>query len=181
MLGHVGIGARDQEAEGRLVGQRRPDLLARHEPLVAVAIGPSGERRDVRTGARLGEELAPDLLAGEQRAQEPLLLLLGAVDHDGGRDHPVTNDVATRGGGSPGPGHPAQHVQLLGGARRQPALAHGEVGPREAAVELRAEEGDRIGARGREGADQVVDQSIDFCFARRHVLSFAAIPVPDEY
>ncbi len=36
-------------------------------------------------GAGLAEQLAPDLLAGEQRAQVALLLLVGAVGDDGRR------------------------------------------------------------------------------------------------
>ena len=60
----------------RALGERRPDLLAVDHPLVAVAHGPGAEGGEVGAGAGLAEELAPDLLAGEQREQVALLLLL---------------------------------------------------------------------------------------------------------
>ena len=37
VLGHVGIGPHDEQAPARHVGERRPDLLAVDDPLVAVA------------------------------------------------------------------------------------------------------------------------------------------------
>ena len=43
MLGRVGVGAGDEDAEAGELGQRRPDLLAVDDPLVAVAHGPGAE------------------------------------------------------------------------------------------------------------------------------------------
>ena len=63
-------------------GARRPDLLPVDHPLVAVAHGPGAEVGQVAAGARLAEQLAPDLLAGQQRQQVALLLLLGAGVQD---------------------------------------------------------------------------------------------------
>ncbi len=51
------------------VGERGPHLLAVDDPLVAVADARVESDGDVGAGAGLAEELAPDLLAGEQRAQ----------------------------------------------------------------------------------------------------------------
>ena len=48
-------------------------------PLVAVALGPRGQRREVGAGAGLAEQLAPHLLVAHDRRQEPQPLLLGAV------------------------------------------------------------------------------------------------------
>ena len=48
-------------------------------PLVAVALGRGGERREVGAGARLAEQLAPHLLVAHDRRQEAQPLLLGAV------------------------------------------------------------------------------------------------------
>ena len=42
------------------------------------------QARQVGAGARLGEQLAPDLLVASDRAQEALLLLVGAPLHDRG-------------------------------------------------------------------------------------------------
>ena len=78
-LGHVGVGAGQQHGVSRQVRPRRPHLLPGDDPLVAVALGPGGERRQVRAGARLAEELAPHLLVAHDRRQEPQPLLLGAV------------------------------------------------------------------------------------------------------
>ena len=72
----LGIGAGEDHAEAGGVGQGRPDLLAVEDPLVAVALGPGRQAGHVGSGAGLGEQLAPDLLAGEQRAQVALLLAL---------------------------------------------------------------------------------------------------------
>ena len=51
------------------VGERGPHLLAVDDPLVAVAHARVRQAGDVGAGAGLAEQLAPDLLAGEQRAQ----------------------------------------------------------------------------------------------------------------
>ena len=62
-----------------------PDLLAVHHPLVAVALGPGGEAGEVRAAARLAEQLAPAMLAGDDRPQQPGLQVVGAVLEDGRR------------------------------------------------------------------------------------------------
>ena len=76
------------------VGQRRPHLLAVDDPLVTVAHRPGGEAGHVRSGAGLAEELAPDLLAREERAEVARPLLVGPVGEDRGRRHAVADDVA---------------------------------------------------------------------------------------
>ena len=71
VLRPAGVGAAEGEdpvGELRLAG---PDLLAVDHPLVAVESGPGGHRRQVAPGARLAEALAPELLAPEDRRQEP--------------------------------------------------------------------------------------------------------------
>ena len=69
VLRHIGVGAGDEDAELGEVGQRGPDLLAVDHVLVAVADRPGAEVGEVGAGAGLAEQLAPDLLAGEQRQQ----------------------------------------------------------------------------------------------------------------
>ena len=81
-LARVRVGAGDEHAPLGVLGARRPDLLAGDDPVVAVADGAGLERGEVRAGLRLGEALTPDLLAGEDRLQEPLLLLVGPPRHE---------------------------------------------------------------------------------------------------
>ena len=76
------------------VRRRRPDLLAVHDPLVAVALGAGGEPGDVGAGARLAEQLAPDLLGREDRPEEAVALLLGAAHDDRGPAHADAHGVA---------------------------------------------------------------------------------------
>jgi hypothetical protein len=75
------------------VRHRGPHLLPGHSPAVAVLDRPRAERGQVRAGARLTEQLAPHLLAGPERAQVALALLVGAAAQDRGRGHaqPDTN------------------------------------------------------------------------------------------
>ena len=60
-----------------------PDLLPVDDPVVAVALGPGRERGEVRAGAGLGEQLAPEVLATEQGPEPAVLLFLGAGVHEG--------------------------------------------------------------------------------------------------
>ena len=87
MLGHVGVGAGEEDAPLGPVGGRRPHLLAGDHPLVAVAHGAGGDGGQVGAGLGLGEQLAPHLVAPEHRREEPPLLLLGAVGEQRGPDH----------------------------------------------------------------------------------------------
>ena len=64
-LGSVGVGAGDEHAEVGDVAGRRPDLLAVHGPLVAVLHRLALQAGEVGAGARLAEQLAPPLLAGD--------------------------------------------------------------------------------------------------------------------
>ena len=84
-----------------LVGVAGPHLLALDHPLVAVELGPGGQRRQVGAGAGLAEQLAPDLLGGQQRQQVALLLLVGAGVEDG-RTGPADPDGVLR-SADPGP------------------------------------------------------------------------------
>jgi hypothetical protein len=79
VLGHVGVGACDHDAEVAVLGAGRPDLLAVQDPLVTVGHGAGGEPRDVGAGAGFGEELTPHLLAPQHRPDIALLLLLRAT------------------------------------------------------------------------------------------------------
>jgi hypothetical protein len=79
VLGHIGVGASQQQPEirGRRAG--RPDLLPGHYPLSAVALGARDQPGQVRARARLTEQLAPGDLAGDRRPDEPSRQLLTAM------------------------------------------------------------------------------------------------------
>ncbi len=88
VLGHVGIGAHEQHPTLRVVRARRPDLLAVHDPVVTIAERRRTKRCEVRPGARFAEQLAPDLLAAEERPQPSCFLLVRSVrDQGGSRQH----------------------------------------------------------------------------------------------
>src|SRR6185436_15435298 len=55
--------------------------------------GARRERREVGAGARLGEELAPDLVVADDRRQEACLLLVGAPRQDRGPGEVEPEDV----------------------------------------------------------------------------------------
>ena len=59
-LGRSGIGPADDLADVGELGARGPDLLAVHDPLVAVPDRPGLQRGQIRPRARLAEELAGD-------------------------------------------------------------------------------------------------------------------------
>ena len=63
VLGDVPVGAGQQHPVGGPVRGRVPHLLAVHDPLVAVALGPGRQAGEVRAAARFGEQLAPRVLA----------------------------------------------------------------------------------------------------------------------
>ena len=96
MLGHVRVGAGEQQAPARDVRERGPHLLAVDDPLVAVAHGAGREAGEVAARAGLAEELAPDLFGGPQRLQPAGLLLVGAERDDRRRGHAEADDVAPR-------------------------------------------------------------------------------------
>ena len=78
VLDDIGIGARQEQAPVRELGPGAPHFLAVHYPPGAVANGATGEAGQVGPGARLAEQLAAQDLGGQQRSDEPGLLLRGA-------------------------------------------------------------------------------------------------------
>ncbi len=81
VLGHVGVGARDEHAPLGVLGAAGPHLLAGDDPVLAVLDRARFQRGEVRAGLGLGEALAPDLLGREDRRQVALLLLVAAPHH----------------------------------------------------------------------------------------------------
>ena len=62
------VGARHQHAEIAVLRARGPDLLAVDDPVLAVALGARAQAGKVGARRRLGEQLAPDLLAAQRLA-----------------------------------------------------------------------------------------------------------------
>ena len=145
MLRHVGIGARDEHAEPGDMRQRRPYLLSRDDPFVAVAHRSRGEPRHVGAGARLAEELAPDLLAREQWPQVALSLLRCPVRLDRRRTHPVSDGVSLSFVRSPSFGECPFHRELERRVEPEASVARREPDPSKSCVEARLEEIDRLG------------------------------------
>jgi hypothetical protein len=112
--------------------------------------------------------LAPYLFTRKERSQEALLLLFGTVRDDGGRHHAVTNDVSANGARRAELREATKRVQLIGRREAQPSVAPGEVRPREASIELFAQELRRIRGRGRKGRDEFVNQGVKVGFTRGH-------------
>ena len=106
VLGLLGVGAREQEPERRVLRVRRPHLLAGEAP-GAVLLLPGARLDAGEVGARggLGEHLAPDLVGVEHRAEVALLLLLVAVRDQRRAEHADADDVED-------PGH-ARAADLL--------------------------------------------------------------------
>src|SRR6202022_3061071 len=71
-----------QHAPMRYLRCGGPDLLTGDAPTTVDLGGLGGEACQVRTGARLGKQLAPDHFAAERWRQEALLLLFGAERDD---------------------------------------------------------------------------------------------------
>src|ERR1700741_2411082 len=83
------------------LGSAGPYLLALDVP-PAVHLGGGGTQRgQVRARLRLGEQLAPDLLAGEDRSQVALLLGVRTELDDRGPGEVLADDVEPLGGARP--------------------------------------------------------------------------------
>ncbi len=163
VLGHVGVGAGEQQGPVGVVGERRPHLLAVDHPAVAVADRPGGQAGQVAARAGLAEQLAPDVVGQPQRLQPAGLLLVGAEGEQRRRRHAQADRVAPR--VEPGRARPGE--LLVGGRLQRPRQAEAAVPGRvvhggQARVELGAEElrsrgGGRVvpGAEGTDPGPQV--------------------------
>ena len=85
-FGRFGVRSGKEQAEGGHVTQARPDFLTVHHPGLAVDDGARAQPGEVRPGAGLGEQLAPDLLVAGDRAQEALPFALRCPIHERGPD-----------------------------------------------------------------------------------------------
>src|SRR3981081_472931 len=87
VLGHIGIGAGDQQAIVGVVRARGPDFLAVDDPIVAASLRARAQAGDVGAAGRLREQLAPDLLTGSELRQIVTFVLLAAIGHYGRAAH----------------------------------------------------------------------------------------------
>ena len=123
--GRVRVGAHQRD---RPVGERRvrrPHLLPGHDVDPAPSLGAGRESGEVAPGVGLAEQLAPDVVAGEDPRHPPQPLLLGAVNHEG------RTDEADRGpseeGRCAGPGQLLVVDRELRERRPAPAVLDGPV------------------------------------------------------
>ena len=160
MLRCFGIGAGDEHPAVGPVRERVPHLLPVDDPLIAVAHCTGRQAREVGAGTGLAEELAPQLLAGEQRPQEPRLELVVGVGRDRRRGKEDAESVALERVGAHAGGSDAfVDAPLQLGRQREPAEPHREPHPGEAEVVLRGAERDRVGGivLGEEPVDERID------------------------
>ncbi len=89
VLRYVPVRARQQQPPLRVMGAGGPHLLAVDDPVAPVEVRSGGRAGQVGSAARLAEQLAPRVLAGEDAAQELFLVQLAAVlEQRGGRQQP---------------------------------------------------------------------------------------------
>ena len=147
-LGDVGVGAGEQQSPARPVREAGPHLLPVDHPVVAVAHRGGGQAGQVGAGARLGEQLAPDVLGGGQRPQPGPLDVVGlGVFADGRRGHAVAHRVQAQRHRTAGTLQDAVGDGLVAARDAESAKAFGEVHPGQARVVTGAEElgdGDRL-------------------------------------
>ncbi len=94
VLRDVGVGPRQHQPERGVLGVRGPDLLAGDPPgAVLLLLGAGLDPGQVGAGGGLAEQLAPDLVGGQHRAEVALLLLLAAVRDQRRPEHPHADDV----------------------------------------------------------------------------------------
>ncbi|KAG1648784.1 hypothetical protein GQR58_029565 [Nymphon striatum] len=112
-----------------------PYLLAVDDPLVAIAHRLGAKTGEVRTGARLREELTPALFAGEHWPKKSFLYGVVAMGDDGrpGQECEELRRVHWR---RPRFGEPFLHDTLQLTSYTEPAVAFRKVHPRQTGIEL---------------------------------------------
>ena len=93
MLGHVRIGAADDDAEIGGVGETGPHFLAVDHPFIALAHRLGADAGEIGARRRFGEELAPDFLAQQRLGHITLYHFGVAVGEDGGDAHAKANGI----------------------------------------------------------------------------------------
>ena len=94
VLRDVGVRAGQQQAEAGVLRVGGPDLLAGEAPgAVLLLLGAGLDPGEVGARGRLAEQLAPDLVGGQHRAEVALLLVLAAVRDQRRPEHPHADDV----------------------------------------------------------------------------------------
>ena len=139
-MGRSGFGAGQQQSPAGAVREAGPDLLSVDHPVVAVGHRRGGQPGQVGPGARLGEQLAPEVLgAGQWPQPGPLELVVLGVLPDGRRGHAVTHRVEPERHRAAGALQDPVGDGLQSAGHPESALALGEVHPGQARVVAGAE------------------------------------------
>src|SRR4051812_17430495 len=94
VLRQIPVGAREQQAVGRVLRVRRPHLLARQPPRAVLLLArPRLDPGQVGARGGLREQLAPHLLGGQHRPEVAVLLVLVAVRDQRRAEHADADDV----------------------------------------------------------------------------------------
>ena len=177
MLRHVRLGAGGQHGPAGLVRQRRPHLLPVDDPVPTRLPIPllsdraARDTGDIGTIGGFGEQLAPDVLAGEDRPEVPLHHLLGAVLQDRRRGHADADEVdeqvvvrataCTEG---------LIDDDLAAPANAETAEAGRGMAPGQAGVELGPPEGELVHFSRVGLGQQVLGPVDELCICNRHAL-----------
>src|SRR5205823_10218213 len=90
VLWRIRLSAHEAEAEICIVRTRRPDLLTVDNPFVAIEYGAGAQTSEVAARIGFAHAETPGDLAAQRRDEEALLLRLGAVVENRGRDDAQT-------------------------------------------------------------------------------------------
>src|SRR5205807_6967903 len=90
----VGIGAHEQLAVVRHMRRRGPYLLPRDDVVVTIADGTGAQPGEVGAGLRLGEPLAPHVLAAQDPREVESLLIGRPLGDQGGAGVQGSHEVA---------------------------------------------------------------------------------------
>ena len=95
MLRRIGIGAREKNAELRVLRAARPDLLAIDHPFVTIKFGTCAQAGQVASRFGFAEQLTPHLFTCQQGRDVTPLLIIRAGEDDG-RPRPANPDRVRR-------------------------------------------------------------------------------------
>ena len=100
MPGGVRVRTGETDPPPRVTRVARPYLLSAEQPAVVHGFGASRQRREVAPRSGLAEQLAPDLLGGEDPGKPPPALLVRPVREQGGSGEVDADPVDRLGGAS---------------------------------------------------------------------------------
>ena len=132
LVGHrAGVGASDDKTVIGLMGQRGPHFLAGDQPLAAglVKASPGLDIGQIRSGARLGIALAPELGTGDNTGQVFLFLGFTAKGENGRPGQALADMTHPTGGSGAGIFFKKDHLLFDRTAAASVALGPADTGP----------------------------------------------------